>query len=125
MTHLERIVSNRKVDGIILMRTFLEDKAIQLLREKGIPFVTVGSTNYEHVVQVDHNNEEGCKELTSILLLKKLTRIALIAGNENFMVTQNRLKGYLEAFEEMHGSGLPGFDLPESGKYGYDRKCGG
>ncbi len=101
MTHLERIVSNRKVDGIILMRTFLEDKSIMLLQEKGIPFVTVGSSCYEHVVQVDHNNEEGCKELTSILLLKQLKRIALIAGNEGYMVTQNRLRGFLEAFEDM------------------------
>lgn len=102
MTHLERIVSNRKVDGIVLMRTFLEDKAILLLQEKGIPFVTVGRTQYSNVAQVDHNNEDGSKELTSILLLKGLKRIALIGGNERFMVTQNRLKGFLEAHEELN-----------------------
>lgn len=101
MTHLERIVSNRKVDGIILMRTFLEDKAILLLQEKGIPFVTVGSTHYKNVVQIDHNNEEGSRELTSILLLKNQRRIALIGGNERYMVTQNRLKGFIQAYERM------------------------
>lgn len=101
LTHLERIVLNRKVDGVILMRTFMEDRSIQFLQEKGIPFVTVGRAAYEHVVQVDHNTEEGCRELTSILLFKKLRRIALIAGNEDYMVTQSRLKGYRKAFEEM------------------------
>lgn len=101
LTHLERIVLNRKVDGVILMRTFMEDRAIQFLQEKGIPFVTVGRAAYEHVVQVDHNTEEGCRELTSILLFKKLKRIALIAGNEDYMVTQSRLRGYRKAFEEM------------------------
>lgn len=100
LTHLERIVLNRKVDGVILMRTFMEDRSIRFLQEKGIPFVTVGRAAYEHVVQVDHNTEEGCKELTSILLFKKLKRIALIAGNEDYVVTQSRLKGYLKAFEE-------------------------
>lgn len=102
LTHLERIVSNRKVDGVILMRTFMEDKAIRFLQDKKIPFVTVGRAAYDHVVQIDHNTEEGCKELTSVLLLKKFRRIALIAGNEDYMVTQNRMKGFRKAFEEMN-----------------------
>jgi DNA-binding LacI/PurR family transcriptional regulator len=102
MTHLDRIVSNHKVDGVILMRTMVEDKAVQLLTSKEIPFVVVGSSNYEHVIQVDQNHKEGCKELTSILLMKQMKRIALIGGNENYVVTQNRLKGYKEAFAELH-----------------------
>lgn len=101
MTHLDRIVSNHKVDGIILMRTFVEDRAVQILTDKEIPFVVVGSSNYEHVIQIDQNHEEACKELTSILLMKQMRRIALIGGNENYVVTQNRLKGYTKAFEEM------------------------
>ena len=101
MTHLDRIVSNHKVDGVILMRTMVEDKAVQLLTNKEIPFVVVGSSNYEHVIQVDQNHKEGCKELTSILLMKQMKRIALIGGNENYVVTQNRLKGYTEAFAEL------------------------
>ncbi len=101
MTHLDRIVSNHKVDGVILMRTLVEDKAVQLLTGKEIPFVVVGSTNYEHVIQIDQNHQEACKELTSILLMKQLKRIALIGGNENYVVSQNRLKGFSEAFEEL------------------------
>ena len=101
MTHLDRIVSNRKVDGVILMRTMVEDKAVVLLKNRKIPFVVVGSTNYEHVIQVDHTHKEGCRELTSILLMRQMKRIALIGGNENYVVTQNRLKGFKEAFADL------------------------
>lgn len=34
ITSLERIVRNRKVDGIVLLRTFLKDPQIELLLEK-------------------------------------------------------------------------------------------
>lgn len=102
MSHLERIISNRKVDGIILMRTFVEDKAVQLLLERQVPFVAVGSSHYSNVIQIDQNHEEGCKELTSILLMKRMKRIALIGGNENHVVTEKRLQGYLDAYKAMN-----------------------
>lgn len=34
ISSLERIISNRKVDGVILMRTFVEDRQIEYLQEK-------------------------------------------------------------------------------------------
>ena len=101
MSNLDRMISNRKVDGIVLMRTFVEDRAIQMLKSRGVPFVVVGSSLEEDVIEIDQDNEGGCRELTSILLMKKLEHIALIGGNENYTVTQKRLHGYLEAFEDM------------------------
>lgn len=98
---LERIVTNRKVDGVILMRTFVEDPRIDYLQQKGVPFVTIGSTKQEGVIQVDHNHRSACKELTSILLMKGLTRIALIGGDINHVVTRKRYQGFREAFEQM------------------------
>lgn len=95
---LERIVSNRKVDGVILLRTYVKDAQIELLQSKKIPFVTVGSTDYEHVVQIDHDHESACRELTSIMLMRKMKRIALLGGNDSFVVTKSRYKGFAEAF---------------------------
>lgn len=46
ISSLERIISNHKVDGVILMRTFVEDAQIEYLSTKEIPFVTIGSSNY-------------------------------------------------------------------------------
>lgn len=101
ISSLERIIANRKVDGVVLMRTFLEDAQIEFLLQKGVPFVTTGSTNYEGVVQIDHNHRSACKELTSIILMKNLKKIALIGEDEGYVVTQNRLCGFKEAYEQM------------------------
>lgn len=108
ISSLERIIANRKVDGVVLMRTFQEDTQIEFLQERGIPFVTTGSTNYKGVTQIDHNHRSACKELTSIILMKGLKKIALVGEDEGYMVTQSRLCGFREAYEEM------GIELDES-----------
>ena len=69
--------------------------------EKKVPFVTIGSSNYTGVIQIDHNHKSACKELTSIILMKGMKRIALIGGDENHVVTQSRLRGFREAYEKM------------------------
>ena len=102
ITSLERIISNHKVDGVILMRTFVKDPQIEYLQSKKVPFVTIGSTkNYKGVIQVDHNHKSACKELTSIILMKQMKKIALIGGDEEHVVTQSRLRGFREAYEKM------------------------
>lgn len=102
MSDLERMVANQKVDGVVLTRTFMEDKAIMMLQERHIPFVVVGTSSYPNVVQIDQDNEEACRELTSILLMKRLRRIALLGGDSHQVVTQKRLKGFTEAHEMMN-----------------------
>ena len=66
--------------------------------------MTVGSTNDQDVVQVDNDHQSACRELISVLLMKKLNRIGLIGGIESHVVTQNRLKGYIEAHKQ---AGIP------------------
>ena len=95
---LERIVANRKVDGVILMRTFVKDAQAGMLAKKGMPFVTIGTTDVESAVQVDSDHKNACRELTSTLLKKNLTKIAVIGGDKNHVVTQKRLAGCREAF---------------------------
>lgn len=98
-TQLMRMVENHKVDGVILMRTFTKDQSIEYLKETGTPFVTVGSTNYSDVIQIDNDHKNACRELISILLMKKMERIGIVGGIESHVVTQNRLHGYIEAYE--------------------------
>jgi DNA-binding LacI/PurR family transcriptional regulator len=40
----ERIVTSRRVDGVILMEIRLEDDRVNRLRQTGLPFVTIGRT---------------------------------------------------------------------------------
>lgn len=101
ISSLERVISNHKVDGVVLLRTFLMDPQIEFLKHRDVPFVTAGSTNYSGVKQVDHDHENACKELTSIILMRQLRRIALLGGNENIVVNRNRYKGFLGAYDEL------------------------
>ena len=100
VTKLERIVRNRKVDGVILLRSFMDDVQVEYLQEKNIPFVVTGSSNYKGVVQVDNDHRAACRELTLILLMKRMKKIALIGGNEEHVVTQSRLMGFKDAFAD-------------------------
>lgn len=104
LTTLDRVVSNHKADGVILMRTFVEDAQVEYLLGKSIPFVTVGGSEYNGVIQIEHNHRSACKELTNILLLKGLKRLALIGGEEGHSVNRDRISGFREAHEEM---GIP------------------
>ena len=97
---LERLIMNRKVDGMILTRTYENDCAVPILKEKKIPFVTIGQVKEGGVVQVDNDNAGACMELTSVLLAKKIERIAYLGGNIEQMVNKCRYEGYLGAYEQ-------------------------
>jgi DNA-binding LacI/PurR family transcriptional regulator len=44
----ERVISGRRVDGVILMEIRLEDERVTRLQETGLPFVTIGRTADPH-----------------------------------------------------------------------------
>ena len=44
----ERVVSGRRVDGVILMEIRLEDERVTRLEQTGLPFVTIGHTAHPH-----------------------------------------------------------------------------
>lgn len=101
---LERIISNNKVDGVVLSRTLVEDAAAEYLKKKKVPVVAVGSSHDMALVQVDHDHRSACCELTQRLLRKGIRRMGLIGGNESHMVTRNRYEGFTDAFRM---AGLP------------------
>ena len=100
ITQLERAVINRKIDGAILTRTLVNDAPMRYLKKNGVPFVAIGSTDDRDVVQVDNDHRNACKELTGRLLEQGIKKIALIGGNESYVVTGNRLQGFEDAFSE-------------------------
>lgn len=98
ITQLERAVTNRKIDGAILTRTLTDDAPMRYLRENGVPFVAIGSTDEADVVQIDNDHRGACRELTGRLLDGGVRSLALIGGREEYMVTKNRLSGFEDAF---------------------------
>lgn len=104
VSHLKRILNNRKVDGVISTRTTVNDPVISLLREEGLPFAVIGCCDAREPIQVDSDHREACRELTSILLMKGIRRIGLVGGNSEHWVSKRRLQGFLDAHEEL---GIP------------------
>lgn len=100
ISHLKRIVSNHKVDGVILGRTLINDESIPYLIESKVPFVAIGSTDYKDVVQIDNDHFKACNELTSILIMKGIKKFALIGGDSNHVVNRTRREGFLHALKE-------------------------
>ena len=98
---LNRMVFKKKVDGIILARTYENDYAIDLIRSENIPFITIGSCNDKSVICVDQDNYSSCKELTTILIGKGFKRLFLIGGRSEFRVSHQRLQGFIDGCETM------------------------
>ena len=97
---MQRLLVNRKIDGVILARTLESDPLIPLLQQSKLPFVTIGRPADPTVLYVDHDQVGGCRELTRLLLQQGLRRIALLGGSMLYTVNQTRLAGYRQAHEE-------------------------
>ena len=97
---LRRIISNHKVDGIILTRTVVDDVHVRFLKESRIPFVTIGGSLEGDVVSVDNDNFSACRELTSILIAKGLRRLSLIGGSTDHIITRTRYDGFMAALKD-------------------------
>lgn len=102
ISQLVRLVENQKVDGVVLTRSFVNDLSVHYLKEKNIPFVLIGSSSEEGVVEIDSDHVNACSELTSYLMAPKCHTIAYFTVSQQHMVEQKRYRGYCDAFEQKH-----------------------
>ncbi|BBF43909.1 maltose operon transcriptional repressor MalR, LacI family [Lachnospiraceae bacterium KM106-2] len=103
ISRLVKLVQNHKVDGVILTRSLLHDEPAEYLKKEGIPFVMIGSSEDKSIIQIDNHHIEACKELTNVLIMQNLKKLAFIGGNSNHIVSQKRYQGFME--------GLAAFDI--------------
>ncbi|MCD7736776.1 MAG: LacI family transcriptional regulator [Lachnospiraceae bacterium] len=101
---LERLISNRKVDGVIVTRALVNSAVRTYLKEKKAPFVVIGTPEAEEkgLLWIDNQNREGSRELTGILLMKGLRRLAVLGGSRTHLVTKSRIQGYEDAHRDYH-----------------------
>lgn len=97
---LERMVNNRKVDGIILTRLYKKDPYVKYLKSAGIPFVAIGNSDDKDVVTVDHDNYGACRELVSLLFSKGIKRVAYLGGGLDQTVNVKRYEGYTDGLKD-------------------------
>lgn len=97
---LEQIVENSKADGVILTRTYYDDRRIEYLKSMDVPYLVIGSTQDEDSVQVDNDNAGGSYEMTRLLISRGATFPALIGGDSELLVTTQRYEGFKKAIDE-------------------------
>lgn len=102
LSPLQRLIANRKVDGIIVSRAVVSSIAQKYIKENKVPFVVIGPSSEPGVYSVDNRNMEAAKELTSIMLMKGMRRIALLGGKCEYSVTGSRYQGFADAHKEMN-----------------------
>lgn len=90
---VQRLLVNHKIDGVILARSLERDPLIPLLQQSKLPFIAIGRPADPTVLYVDHDQVGGCREMTNLLLMKGLHRIALLGGSMLYTVNQTRLGG--------------------------------
>ena len=96
ISRIRNVVENHKVDAVILLRTLVQDVAVDYLQKIGFPFTVIGNSKNLDVPQIDNHHVEACRELTSLLVAKKMRRMAFIGGNLEHVVNQKRFQGFQE-----------------------------
>jgi len=100
-----RLVQERRVDGLLVVRTREHDARVAYLREQDYPFVAFGRTRVEgDFCYLDVDGTVGIREVTQHLIKLGHRRIAIVLPPENLMFTHYRWLGFEEAMAE---AGLP------------------
>ncbi|MFX3624916.1 MAG: LacI family DNA-binding transcriptional regulator [Ectobacillus sp.] len=104
-----KMVQGKRVDGIVVLYSRINDKVIEYLTEQNFPFVLIGKPHHtsEEVTYVDNDNYSAGREVTQYLISLGHKRIAFIGGSPDLMVTKERLAGFKEAMK------LADLELPE------------
>lgn len=94
------LVNGKRVDGLILLTSRIDDKTIDSLIKKKFPFVVVGKpSNNADVNWVDNDNQEACYHATEHLIKLGHRRIGFIGGEFSYVFMGERFKGYKKALD--------------------------
>ena len=95
------MVQGKRVDGIVMLYTRVDDPIIQFLLNQHFPFVVIGQppSENEAVTYIDNDNLRASAEATEKLLALGYKRIAFVGTKDNLTVTVTRLAGYKEALK--------------------------
>ena len=97
-------MGGRRVDGLVLMRTWVRDARVAYLATTGLPYVVFGRTeSASDYVYIDVDGVAGQRALTEHLLALGHRRIAYITPPLTLMFSKYRMQGYRDA---MAGAGI-------------------
>lgn len=92
-----RMLSRRRVDGLIVAQTLAHDPRLEFLQKKKFPFLAYGrSASCDQYPWFDIDNRAGLKLAVERLLSLGHRRIALISASSTLNFSVQRRAGYLE-----------------------------
>lgn len=97
---ISALVSQRRVDGIIIVATPREGREIAELKKGGIPFTVIGPNLMPDVSSIDVDNEEGSYMATRHIIELGHTRIGYITGDMRYDSAVQRYRGFQKALED-------------------------
>lgn len=94
-------VKGKQIDGVLLLRSKKADQLIDELNKIKFPFVIVGRPEAEDKYYWVNNDNIGASERVVDYLIKNGHRnIAMIVGDENYIMNEDRLQGYKNSFQK-------------------------
>ncbi len=100
---VEKMVFEKKVDGIILPSTSAAPKLIRLLKKQKFPFIILGEPGIEKAETswVDINNAAGSEMAVKSLAKTGYKKIAFIVENRTTVFSVKRMEGYQKGLSEV------------------------
>ncbi|MGM9966486.1 LacI family transcriptional regulator [Rummeliibacillus sp. TYF005] len=96
------MVQGKKVDGIILLYSRVNDRTMAYLKEVKFPFTMVGRPyeNEKEISYIDNDNKTISKNMVNYLEKLGHQHIAFVGGDIDFVVSLDRLEGYKQGLKE-------------------------
>lgn len=93
----DKILRNRRVDGIILSSASVKDRNILRIVESGFPVVYLGKWHHEEVLTVERDDYGGAYLATEHLIRLGRKRIVHVSGPLDHQESIDRWEGYKQA----------------------------
>lgn len=98
-----KAVRGKQIDGVLILRAKKDDSLITELSKIDFPFVIVGRPEEKgEYFWVNNDNITASQKVVDYLIEKGHKNIAMIIGDDNYIMNNDRLEGYKRAFRE-HG----------------------
>ncbi len=95
-----RLVDGRRVDGVVVVRTRVEDSRLAYLSQRKIPFVAFGRSHTLDFPYLDVDGQKGMRDAVQHLIDGGHERIAYVSAPLNLTFATHRLAGYKQALRE-------------------------
>ena len=94
-------VRGKQSDGVLLLRAKKEDELIDELTKINFPFVIVGRPEEkDKYYWVNNDNITASEKVVDYLIKNGHQKIAMIIGDDNYIMNNDRLEGYKRSFEK-------------------------